>query len=417
MEKFLSSYSRGSKIFLGDTDSYTIIQNGFTEEDIIFKIKVATLLYDVVFVPAAYMWQSEQMKEVMYKIQALILTENVLPVIRKSKETRDIRDYFEKREDETKDLKKMDVYKIPSLASEVATQSNKKDMMFLYKLNCCMHLEDKSVKEEFINLWKKDLTGSVDVGSISMLLCQSNIDINQYNLLLTTLRNDVNYEKFSRSVVIDSILKLSLSQNVKEALQKRISWLYLKANAQASGSDFYLSRSADDGLVYNSNLNIYIQLLRNFGIDANMLKSLSIEEVIRIKNSPEYLNFIVGYHQLVDSVYTEQWNIIERLDKQINYRIQTEKVKRAMRSTMLAIYGASGTIFLSLLANYFSGSTIDKSLWGIVGSTAVLSSVILKKVERANKLISQTSFLDFKDYIIREEYRKRMQENINGVIL
>lgn len=417
MEKFLSSYNRGSKIFLGDTDSYTIIQNGFTEEDIIFKIKVATLLYDVVFVPAAYMWQSEQMKEVMYKIQALILTENVLPVIRKSKETRDIRDYFEKREDETKDLKKMDVYKIPSLASEVATQSNKKDMMFLYKLNCCMHLEDKSVKEEFINLWKKDLTGSVDVGSISMLLCQSNIDINQYNLLLTTLRNDVNYEKFSRSVVIDSILKLSLSQNVKEALQKRISWLYLKANAQASGSDFYLSRSADDGLVYNSNLNIYIQLLRNFGIDANMLKSLSIEEVIRIKNSPEYLNFIVGYHQLVDSVYTEQWNIIERLDKQINYRIQTEKVKRAMRSTMLAIYGASGTIFLSLLANYFSGSTIDKSLWGIVGSTAVLSSVILKKVERANKLISQTSFLDFKDYIIREEYRKRMQENINGVIL
>lgn len=98
MEKFLSSYKGESKIFLGDTDSYTIIQNEFTEEDLIFKIKVATLLYDVVFISAAYMWQSEQMKDVMYKIQALILTENVLPVIRKSKETRDVRDYFEKRE-------------------------------------------------------------------------------------------------------------------------------------------------------------------------------------------------------------------------------------------------------------------------------------------------------------------------------
>ena len=170
MEKFLSSYKGESKIFLGDTDSYTIIQNGFTEEDLIFKIKVATLLYDVVFIPAAYMWQSEQMKDVMYKIQALILTENVLPVIRKSKETRDVRDYFEKRENETKDLKGMEVYKIPSLASEVATKDNKKDMLFLDKLNCCMHLEEKSVKEEFINLWKNDLINSTDIDSISMII-------------------------------------------------------------------------------------------------------------------------------------------------------------------------------------------------------------------------------------------------------
>lgn len=77
MEKFLSSYKENRKIFLGDTDSYTVVQNGYTEDELIFKIKMATLLYDVVFIPAAYMWQSEQMKEVMYKIQPLILTENV----------------------------------------------------------------------------------------------------------------------------------------------------------------------------------------------------------------------------------------------------------------------------------------------------------------------------------------------------
>ena len=107
MEKFLSSYKENKKIFLGDTDSYTVIQNGYTEEDLIYKIKMAVLLYDVVFIPTAYMWQSEQMKEVMYKIQSLILTENVLPIIRKSKETRDIKDYFEKRQSETKDFKQI----------------------------------------------------------------------------------------------------------------------------------------------------------------------------------------------------------------------------------------------------------------------------------------------------------------------
>ena len=85
MDRFISSYYDQRKIFLADTDSYTIIRSGFTEKDLIHKIKIATLLYDNVFIPAAYMWQSEQMREVMYKIQSLILTENVLPIIRKAK--------------------------------------------------------------------------------------------------------------------------------------------------------------------------------------------------------------------------------------------------------------------------------------------------------------------------------------------
>lgn len=91
--------------------------------------------------------------------------------------------------------------------------------------------------------------------------------------------------------------------------------MYLKANAQASQSDFYLSKVADNVLVYNGNLKMYTELLRNFAIDERMLKSLSIEELIRIKCSPEYSNFITYYNQLVDSVYIEQWNIIEKLNK------------------------------------------------------------------------------------------------------
>ena len=203
---------------------------------------------------------------------------------------------------------------------------------------------------------------------------------------------------------------------MKEALQRRISWLYLKANAQASQSDFYLSKAADNVLVYNANLKMYTELLRNFGIDERMLKSLSIEELIRIKCSPEYSNFITCYNQLVDSVYIEQWNIIEKLNKQINSKMYRENVKRAIWSKLPAIYGVSSTIFVGLVVNYFSGSTLNKAAWEITGGVAALSG-ILNKLEMLNKSISQTSFIDFKDYIIREEYRKKMQKNINGVIL
>lgn len=35
MEKFISSYRDNTKIFLGDTDSYTVVQNGYTDDELI----------------------------------------------------------------------------------------------------------------------------------------------------------------------------------------------------------------------------------------------------------------------------------------------------------------------------------------------------------------------------------------------
>lgn len=416
MEKFLSSYKDYKKIFLGDTDSYTVVQNGYTEDELIFKIKMATLLYDVVFIPAAYMWQSEQMKEVMYKIQPLILTENVLPIIRKSKETRDIKDYFEKRQSETKDLKNMEVFRIPSLATEIADSDDRKDMLFLNNMNCCLHLEEKSVKEEFIDLWKNDLSNNTDINAISMILYRSNIDFSLYKVIIHELKNDVDYDNFSRSTLIDYILKLNISQNVKLVLQERISWLYLRANAKASQSDFYISKSAENKLVYKANVEMYIELLRNFGINKRMIQSLSVEELLRIKYSPEYLNFIISYNDLVENIYYEQINIVEKTNKRINAMLLQENIKRRIWSKLSAIYGISGTIFIGLIVNYFSGSDINNIALGVSGGAAI-SSYIFKKLEIVNKSISNTSFYDFKEFIIKEEYKKKMQRSINGVIL
>ena len=416
MEKFLSSYKDNKKIFLGDTDSYTIVQNGYTEDELIIKIKLATLLYDVVFIPAAYMWQSEQMKEVMYKIQPLILTENVLPIIRKSKETRDIKDYFEKRQSETKNIKNMEVFRIPGLATEIADSNDRKDMLFLNNMNCCLHLEERSVKDEFISLWKNDLINSTDINSISMILYRSNIDFSHYKAILLELKNSVDYNNFSRSTLIDYILKLNFSQNLKMMLQERISWLYLRANANASQSDFFISKSVENKLVYKANVEMYIELFKNFGIDERMIQALSFEELLRIKYSPEYLSFISSYKDLVENIYYEQINIVEKTNKRINAKLIQEDIKRRILSKLSAIYGVSGTIFIGLIVNYFSGSDINNLALGISGGTAI-ASYIMKKIEIINRSMSSTSFLDFKEFIIKEEYKEKIQLSINGVIL
>lgn len=416
MEKFLSSYKNNKKIFLGDTDSYTVVQNGYTEDELILKIKMATLLYDVVFIPAAYMWQSEQMKGVMYKIQPLILTENIFPIIRKSKETRDVKDYFEKRQRETEKIKKMEVFRIPSLATEIATSDDREDMLFLNNMNCCLHLEEKSVKDEFISLWKSDLLNDADTNAISMILYRSNIDFKHYKDVLRELENDVDYANFSRSTLIDYILKLNVSQKVKLMLQERISWLYLRANAKASQSDFYISRAVENKFVYKANVEMYIELLKNFGINERMIKSLSMEELLRIKYSPEYLSFISSYNELVENIYYEQINIMEKTNKRINTMLLQENIKRKIWSKLSAIYGVSATIFIGLIINYFSGSDINNTALSVSGGAAVCS-YILKKVEIVNKSISNASFYDFKEFILKEEYKKKIQTSINGVIL
>ena len=416
MQKFLSSYKENKKIFLGDTDSYTIIQNGYTKDDLILKIKIATLLYDAIFIPAAYMWQSEQMKEVMYQIQPLILTENVLPIIRKSKETRDIKDYFEKRENETKNLKNMEVYKIPSLATEMADSKDKKDMLFLNSLNCCLHLEEKSVKEEFINLWKNDFLNGADINSICMILYSSNIDMKWCKIILDRLKNEVDYINFSRSNLIDYVLKLNIPKHIKQLIQNRVSWLYLKANAKASQSDFYLSNSMDNVLVSKANLGIYVKLLERFGINEMMIQSLSMEELLRIKNSSEYIYFIGNYNQLVENICFEQMDLVEKINKRIDTILIQENIKRKIWNKLSKIYGLSGTIFVGLIINYFSSSDINNIALGISGGLTTFS-YILNKLECINRSISKTSFIDFRDYIIKEEYKRKVQRSINGVIL
>ena len=128
MEKFLNEYKDKTKLFFGDTDSFTIIDNKFKVDEISRKLLLSALLYDVVLFPAAYFWQSEIVSEVLHRNQALIRCERVLPVIRNFSVTRDIKDYYDKREEETAKQKDMEVYKDPSLNSELVKKDKSKSI-------------------------------------------------------------------------------------------------------------------------------------------------------------------------------------------------------------------------------------------------------------------------------------------------
>ena len=177
-------------------------------------------------------------------------------------------------------------------------------------------------------MWRNNLSNGTDINSISMILYRSNIDFKLYKAILQKLKNDVDYNNFSRSVLIDYILKLNISPNVKLMLQERVSWLYLRANAKASQSDFYLSKSAENKLVHKANVEMYIELLKNFGINERMIRSLAVEELLRIKYSPEYLNFISSYNDLIDNRYYEQINIVEKTNRRIKAMLLKENIKR-----------------------------------------------------------------------------------------
>lgn len=93
-----------------------------------------------------------------------------------------------------------------------------------------------------------------------------------------------------------------------------------------------------------------------------------------------------------------------------------ENIKRITWNKLSGVCGISATIFIGLLVNYFSGSDVNNVVAAVSGGVAA-STAILKTIASINESMLDTSFYDFKEFIIKEEYKKRMQKNINGVLL
>lgn len=418
METFLSDLRPYNKLFLGDFDSYTIIKYNIGKDQLMYKTKLGLLLFDKLLLPAAFFWQSEVMSNILPRIETLVEDGYIMPVIRDYKVTRDIKDYFERRYDETYSYTEMEIYNRPEFASEIAKDANKGDVNFLSKINTYVHLEERSTRTAFIISWIRDLEDLYDINSIRMIITAMNNDNDVItDEICSLLKKDIFSENFSRATVIEKVMKIIPNGQVRRKIEDRVTWLYLKSNAEVTSSSFYLTNNPYGGLVLQENLDLLIETLKIFGITKRMIEGLTLEELKIIKNSSEYILFINNYRELINNINVKQNDVVNDITKRTQFKIFSERIKTSMRKSLNTVNVVSSTIFLGLIVNYFSGSTINTDAFTAAGGLSLISN-ILKHIDKINMRMQNTSFIDFKKYIIAERYTEHLinsiGENRNG---
>lgn len=418
MEKFLSEYENKMKLFFGDTDSFSILENNFTVKEISRNLLLSALLYDVVLFPAAYTWQSEIMSEVIHRNQALIISERVLPVIRNYSITRDVKDYYEKREEETAKQKNLEVFKDPSLNSELVKKENRRDMEFADGLNTYMHLEDISVKEAFIKLYKKDIEDIYDDKSIYTIINKTGCSIEQNEAYRRLLLDGVDYEKFSRSTVIDYISTLRFRENIEHKIRSRVSNLYLLANAIAANADFYISIDDNVETVKYSNLHMHKRILEAVGITSCILDKMTATDVLRIVTSDEYKIFIAHYRDLIRDIQNTNSMNVEMLKTTLDRKIYIQGMAEPFYKAASYIGTVSTSVLVGLLVNWISGSLGNWLILGIGATSGLaIANRVLDKIKQMNFYVSSVGYFKFKEYIINGIYNKNQNTTIRDVIL
>ena len=419
MEKFLSDFENKTKLFLGDTDSFSIKEYNLTIDGISENLLLATLIYDVVLFPAAYSWQSNEMAEVIHRNQALIISERAIPVIRNFLDTRDVKDYYDKRKEETEKQINLDIYKDPSLNTELVKKENKKDMEFTYGLNSYMHLEDISVKEAFIKLYRTDLKDCYDDRSLYMIIQRLHCNAEQKERFRQILSNDVDYDNFSRSTVLDFINNRHFSKDIEHRLRRRISNLYLLANAIAANADFYISIENKTEQVNYSNLHMHRKILNAVGLTNDVFKKMTATDVLRIVYSDEYKIFISYYRDLIFELKeTNKTMKADMIKHKLEKKIEIQSTIQPYYKAASFVGGLSTSLLVGLITNVISGSQGSLMAFGMGAAGGfTLGNYIIDRIKQTNYQISSIGYMKFKEYIINEIYKTELHISIKDVIL
>ena len=414
VRQFVSNLTANKKLFIGDYDSYTIIKHGITTDNLLHLTKLGLLLFDKLLLPAAFFWQSDNMSKLLLKLQQPIEYGIMLPVIRDSESTLDISDYFAHRMDESAKLGNIEVFQQPALASEIASKQNQKQVALLKDINSYAHLDNGSIREKYIENWLKDIENRFDIDGLRLLIAQSNTPADELDRIYQLLKEETTHPQFSRATTIQAIQNLIPSGRCQELLIDRASWLYLKSNADAYGSSIYYSKDPVNSLVFEDNLILLSKTLSVFGLTEELITKLSIDQILQIRASSEYLRFIEAYRGLIEKVYTKQENIIAIIQKRIKDQMNRENFFNMIFAPLKTIKAVSSTLFLSLLANHFSNSDINIPLLIGTGSASAISSVLMK-FDSVNKAMTSRDFSDFKDYILLEKYEKQILERTGAI--
>lgn len=415
MHSFLSEIKKDHNIFIGDYDSYTIISQHSSLEHLIYITKIALLLFDRILMPAAFFWQSQEMAHLLVYLEEAIRCGIVMPVIRDCNNTRDIVEYFDRRVEESQKLGYLSVFKNPSLASEIAGNNNINQVNLLKEINTYTYLNGKSVRQSFSEKWKYDLTDNYwDVNSIKQLLFQSQLSSSERMHIINELTLVECYPQFSRAHCMEQVNKLITPGRIRNLINLRISWLYLSSTAESYKSNFYFSYNPYNRMVFKENLSLLAKTLELFGFTKKVIMGLTIQEILTIRKSPECYCFLLTYRKLVDNVCFNQNDMVERFKKEVNSEMRSEKNRRALFRTISMIQNTSVAVFVGLVVNYFSGSNINYTFGATSGALATVSSII-KHFDRLNQYMCSSSFIDFKEYIIAEKYKRCYQRYIGEI--
>lgn len=413
MHTLVSELRREKKIFIADYDSYTIIRHRISGNQLSMLSKIGLLLFDRLMLPAAFFWQSDNMHKLLLELEPAIEIGLVLPVIRDYDTTTDIIDYYNRRIDESEKLGQITVFQRPELASEIAAPQHERYVKLLDETNVYAHLDQYSVREMYISNWLNDLENHVDINSLRLLITQASIPIEQIPTIIKILQGAITHPQFSRSTCIDLVQKILPEGRCKNLIEERVSWLYLKSNADAYESSIYYSYNPNNGMIFGDNLRLLSQTLSVFGLTEGVINQLTINDVLHIKMSSEYQRFIVAYRDIISNVHAVQENFVSQIQSKIVHEIKKETRFSMYYKALNIIQAHSVGIFVGLIVNYFSKSDISTEVLIGSGSAAVVSC-LLKKIDSINSTLYSLPFCDFKNYVITKQYEKTLREHIEG---
>lgn len=414
MKEMVSNLTSERKLFIGDFDSYSIIRYGIVPNQLNYLSTIGLLLFDRLMLPAAFFWQSPQMQKLLIKLQPAMNNGQVLPVIRDYETTTDIRDYFDRRMDESEKLGQIEVFNMPELASEIAKPESRIYVKLMEDIGTYAHLDQNSIRDIYIRKWTDDLENHTDINSLRLLIAQSSLSIIESPIVVNALLECTLNPQFSRASCIDTIQKLIPKGKCQDLMIERASWLYLKSNAEAYGCGMYYSYDPYNGMIYMDNLNLLGQTLGIFGLTKETIMQLSIYDILQIKSSTEYSRFICAYRDLISKICVEQNRLVSEIHKNISNEMKKEARLATYYNVFTILHNISGSIFLALVANHFSNSNISTPLLIGSGATTVVSTVI-KRIDTVAKAMESQNFNDFKNYIITKQYVQSISSR-TGVI-
>lgn len=351
------------------------------------------------------------------QIEALLRNGDLLPSIRKPSITRDVTDYFDKRVDETAPFINSIVSKIPALASTIALPSQKPIAKNLDAIGSIAYVDVGSVEKLFRELWLNDTLDNRNPNSISNLLFIISRPETRRKTI-TQLREVVRENYFSRATLAKVIYDIPAPSYAKQIVMQRASDLYLSANALSCGSDLLnTKRSFFNGLAQpnnnflgplsSANVNLFLRVAELSGIPPKIFRSLSAEDIILLKYTPEFASFKDYYFELVKSVVIDEQHFLDELWQKHSNNIKKEQFKKRFLAFVK---------YLGIISSLLFAASLESSLQNFQHTTQILllgsgavsatSHIIEKAAWFQNAPI--TAFIT---YMTKNKYKLNLKKN------